>query len=55
MVISQHQVKDKSNEIPAVRDMIDELDLEGVTVTIDAMHTQKETAAAIAKKKPTTS
>jgi hypothetical protein len=55
IVIAQQQVKDKSNEIPAVRDMIDQLDLEGVTVTIDAMHTQKETAAAIAKKKPTTS
>jgi hypothetical protein len=55
VVIAQQQVKDKSNEIPAVQDMVAELDLEGVTVTIDAMHTQKETAATIAKKKATTS
>lgn len=55
VVIAQQQVKDKSNEIPAVREMVDELDLEGVTVTIDAMHTQTATAKAIVKKKGTTS
>jgi hypothetical protein len=55
VVIAQQQVEDKSNEIPAVQDMVNELDLKDVTVTIDAMHTQKETAAAIAEKKGTTS
>jgi len=55
VVIAQRQVEDKSNEIPAVRDMVAELDLEGVTVTIDAMHTQTATAATIAEKGGATS
>jgi hypothetical protein len=55
VVIAQRQVADKSNEIPAVRDMVAELDLEGVTVTIDAMHTQTATAATIAEKRGATS
>ncbi len=36
----------KSNEIPAVQELIDMLDLEGAVVTTDAMHCQKETARA---------
>jgi hypothetical protein len=55
VVIAQKQVGDKSNEIPAVQEMVEELDLENVVVTIDAMHTQVETAEAIAKKKGSTS
>ena len=45
-VIGQVQVAAKSNEIPAVRDLAS-LDLTGVVVTVDAMHTQTDTATAI--------
>ena len=34
---------DKTNEIPAVRDLSRQLDLKGRTVTLDAMHAQHET------------
>lgn len=43
-------VEDKSNEIPAVQQLIDLLDLNGAIVTADAMHCQIETAAKIADK-----
>ena len=54
VVIAQRQVADKSNEIPAARAILAELDLEGVTVTMDAMHTQRATAEMIVEKKATT-
>jgi predicted transposase YbfD/YdcC len=40
-------VDDKSNEIPAVRELLTLMELSGATVTLDAMHCQVETAAAI--------
>jgi len=43
-------VDDKSNEIPAVQQLIDLLDLKGAIVTADAMHCQVETAAKIVDK-----
>lgn len=43
-------VDDKSNEIPAVQELIAILDLKGSVVTADAMHCQKETAKAIVAK-----
>ena len=55
VVIAQRQVESKSNEIPAVHAMVNELDLEGVTVTADAMHTQTATANAVVQKGGTTS
>ena len=55
VVIAQRQVPGKSNEIPAARAILADLDLVGVTVTMDAMHTQKATAKIIAEKKATTS
>jgi len=39
----------RSNEIPAVRSLLAGFDLAGVVVTMDAMRTQAETAAAILK------
>lgn len=39
----------KSNEIPAVRDLLACFDVTGVVVTVDAMHTQTDTATAITK------
>ena len=46
-VLGQVAVAAKSNEIPAVRDLLACFDLTGVVVTVDAMHTQSETAKAI--------
>jgi len=40
----------KSNEIPAVRDLIGMLEVAGCIIVADAMHCQKETAALIAEK-----
>ncbi|MGD8151224.1 ISAs1 family transposase [Ornithinimicrobium sp. Y1694] len=37
----------KSNEIPAVRTLLGSFDLAGAVVTVDAMHTQVDTATAI--------
>lgn len=55
VVIAQQQVADKSNEIPAVQRMVEDLDLKDVTVTMDAMHTQTATARAVVEKGGTTS
>jgi predicted transposase YbfD/YdcC len=51
MCIGLKSVEDKSNEIPAVQQLIDMLDLEGAIVTADAMHCQCETAEKIIAKK----
>ena len=51
ITIAGNKVDDKSNEIPAVRDLIGMLDVEGCIITADAMHCQKETAALIVEKK----
>lgn len=45
--LGQITVDNKTNEIPAVRDLIEMLDIEGMIITADAMHCQKETAAKI--------
>ncbi|MBM4346010.1 MAG: ISAs1 family transposase [Deltaproteobacteria bacterium] len=46
-VVSSAAVAEKSNEIAAMQAMVQALDLRGATVTADAMHCQRETAAAI--------
>ena len=50
MCIGLKSVEDKSNEIPAVQQLIDMLDLQGAVVTADAMHCQRETAEKIIAK-----
>jgi predicted transposase YbfD/YdcC len=50
LCIGAKSVDDKSNEIPAVRSLIEQLNLQGAVVTADAMHCQKETAQAIIDK-----
>ncbi|MER6958222.1 ISAs1 family transposase [Streptomyces sp. NPDC000618] len=40
-VIAQRQIAEKSNEIPAVAPLLDRIDLRGVVVTADALHTQR--------------
>lgn len=49
--LGQKTVDSKSNEIPAVRELIEMLNIEGMVITADAMHCQKETAEAIIKNK----
>ena len=50
MCIALKSVEDKSNEIPAVQQLIDMLDLTGAVVTADAMHCQRETVRKIIAK-----
>jgi predicted transposase YbfD/YdcC len=47
-VLGQLAVAAKSNEIPAVRKLLSSFDLAGAVVTVDAMHTQTDTAQLIA-------
>ena len=42
--LTQRRVADKSNEIPALPELLAPLDLDGAVVTADAMHTQTGTA-----------
>ena len=47
ITFGQQTVYDKSNEIPAVRELINLLKIEGCLVVADALNCQKETAKAI--------
>lgn len=49
--IGQVKVDDKSNEITAIPDLLDLLDIEGATITIDAIGTQEEIVNKIIDKK----
>lgn len=50
LVLAQHKVSAKSNEITAIPQLLEVLDIEGALVTIDAMGTQKKIASAIINK-----
>jgi len=50
MCIGLKSVDNESNEIPAVQQLIDMLDLAGAVVTADALHCQRETATKIVAK-----
>lgn len=47
LTLNQRAVDDKTNEIPAMPEVLRGLVLEGRILTVDAMHTQIETAKAI--------
>lgn len=49
--IGQVKVDDKSNEITAIPELLDLLDIEGATITIDAIGTQEEIVNKIVEKK----
>lgn len=49
--IGQVKVDDKSNEITAIPDLLDLLEIEGATITIDAIGTQEEIVNKIVDKK----
>jgi len=50
LVLGQIKVDDKSNEIPAIPQLLDVLEISGCIVTIDAMGCQKEIAKKIIAK-----
>jgi hypothetical protein len=51
LTIAQTKVDEKSNEIKAVKPLLEDLDITGAVVTLDAMHTQTETARYIVSEK----
>ncbi len=51
LVIGQIKVDDKSNEIPAVPELLEMLKIEGCIVTLDALHCQTQTVERILEKK----
>ena len=50
LVIGQIKVDDKSNEIPAVPELLEMLEIKGCIVTLDALHCQTQTVEAILDK-----
>lgn len=51
LVLGQEKVEEKTNEIKAIPELLKKLNIEGCTVTIDAMGTQKKIAKEIINKK----
>lgn len=51
LCIGQSKVQDKSNEITAIPDVLDSIDITGSTVSIDAIGCQVEIAAKIVERK----
>lgn len=51
LTLGELKIEEKSNEIKAVPELIDMLDLKGTTVTADAMSCQKEIVTKITEKK----
>jgi predicted transposase YbfD/YdcC len=51
ITFAQQTVEGKSNEIPAVRELIELLKVEGCMIVADALHCQKETAKVIVERK----
>ena len=47
LVLGQVKTNDKSNEITVIPELLSLLDIEGATITIDAMGTQKAIAQQI--------
>jgi len=52
-VLGQRKVDEKSNEITAIPNLLNALELAGTVVTIDAMGCQREIASCIIEKGPT--
>ena len=50
ITLASHKVDSRTNEIPAVRELLEMLDVSGCMIVADAMHCQKETVALIVDK-----
>ncbi|MHB8763933.1 MAG: ISAs1 family transposase [Deferrisomatales bacterium] len=51
VVIRQLRVSDKTNEIPCVKPLLQDLPIAGAMVTADALHTQQDTARFLVEEK----
>lgn len=51
IILAQEAIHEKTNEIPIFQEMLTYLDVEGKTVTADAMHCQRETCRRIVQCK----
>ena len=51
VVIAQLQVEEKTNEIPKLPELLAPLPIEGALITVDALHTQRESARYIVEEK----
>lgn len=51
IILAQESIYEKTNEIPVFQEMLTYLDIEGKTVTADAMHCQRETCRRIIQRK----
>jgi predicted transposase YbfD/YdcC len=51
VVVAQEEVDEKTNEITALRPLLEGLDLEGALVTADALHTQRDHARFLLEEK----
>ena len=51
ITLASRKVEEKSNEIPALRQLLETLAVEGCMIVADALHCQRETAALVVKKK----
>ena len=47
VILAQESIHEKTNEIPVFQEMLTYLDIEGKTITADAMHCQRETCRKI--------
>ena len=50
-VVAQVAIESKTNEIPKVKPLLDGLDIKGMVVTADALHTQTKTARYLVEEK----
>ena len=50
VVLGQKKINEKTNEIPALQEMLAYLNIKGKTITADAMHCQRDTCALITSK-----
>ena len=51
IILGQESIHEKANEIPVFQEMLIYLDIEGKTVTADAMHCQRETCRRVIQGK----
>ena len=51
ITLAQESIHEKTNEIPVFQEMLTYVDVEGKTVTADAMHCQRETCRRIIQRK----
>jgi predicted transposase YbfD/YdcC len=49
--VAQVEIDDKAGELPAFESLLRPLDLAGVVVTADALHTQRDHARFLAEEK----